>query len=93
MKQSFLLFITIILLVACSPKVDQEVVSQPQEEKEEKTKENLSDEPTPEKEYTFNEFMEEHALELVGEDIPYHTEEGFVGKQFALQGKARNPLL
>ncbi|WP_226681956.1 hypothetical protein [Sutcliffiella horikoshii] len=89
MKQSFLLIITIILLVACSPKVDQEVVSQPKEEKEEKTKENLSDKSTPEKEYTFNEFMEEHTIEMVGEDIPYHAEEDFVGMRFALQGKAR----
>ncbi|WP_404348178.1 hypothetical protein LG311_19800 [Sutcliffiella horikoshii] len=89
MKQSFLLIITIILLVACSSKVDQEVVSQPQEETEEKTKKSVSDKSTLKKEYTLNDFMEEHNLEMMGEDIPYNTEEEFVGKRFALQGKAR----
>lgn len=78
-----------MLLVACSPKVDQEVVSQPQEDQKENKEENVGGETPHEKEYTFHEFMEERALDLVGEDIPYYTEEEFIGKRFALQGKAQ----
>jgi hypothetical protein len=80
-RQGFLLMMTIALLVACSPTVDQEEVSQPQGK--------IDEEYILKEDYTFTEFMEDHNVSLKGADIPYSVEESFAGKPFALEGSAQ----